>query len=103
MRKQLPATCRFNVAKFADNETDSEGRTTKDWYLQGVLEQASESWTAEGQIEKQWQSVRTAIVSTSAEVLETSRHCQPDWFAESFGGLRPLLTARNNAYSHWLN
>ena len=29
MRKRLPATCRFKVAKFADSETDSEGRTPR--------------------------------------------------------------------------
>jgi len=54
---------------FFISETDREGRTAKDRYLQGVLEKASESWTAEGGIEKQWQSVHTAIVLTAAEVL----------------------------------
>jgi len=67
--------------KLTDCETDSEGKTAKYQYPQGVLEQASESWTVEGGIEKQWQSVRTAIVSIAVEVLETSRHHQPDWFA----------------------
>ena len=67
--------CRFNVEKFIDDRTDSEGRTVKDRYLQGVLERVSESSAAEGGIEEHWQAVRTAIVSTAAEVLGASRHC----------------------------
>ena len=28
LRGRLPATCKFNVAKFADSGTDSEGRSS---------------------------------------------------------------------------
>jgi len=89
MRKKLLATCRLNVAKLADSETDCEGRTPKKRYLQGVLEKASDSWMEKSGAAEQWQSICGVIVSTAAGVLGISRHRQLDWFVESFQGLKP--------------
>ena len=53
-------------------------------------------------MEEKWSAVRSALVNTAEEVLGEAGRTQPDWFRESLGGLKPLITARNAAYIRWV-
>ena len=73
-----------------------------DKYQEKVLELANQEWSEEDNVVGKWQAVRGALTSAAEDVLGTTTRSQPDWFQESLGQLKPLLTRRNDAYSRWL-
>ena len=80
----------------------SEEICVKDNYLQAVLEKVSSDWHEEANTDDKWPSVRSGLVNAAEKVLGKVGFHQPDWFRESLSSLKPLLEARNAAYSRWL-
>ena len=66
------------------------------------MEKVSSDWHEEANVDDKWPSVRSGLVSAAEKVLGKVGCHQPDWFRESLSSLKPLLEARNAAFSRWL-
>ena len=93
---------RYNVERLTAGAGGNEKITYKDNYLQAAMEKASSDWREEASVDDKWSALKSGLANAAEEVLgEAGRH-QPDWFWESMPSLKPVLAARNAAYSRWL-
>ena len=67
-----------------------------------VVEGAGAAWPAECGLDEKWTAVTGALIEPADVLLGKVKGCQPDWFRESMGTLKPLLQSRNCAYTKWL-
>ena len=53
-------------------------------------------------VEKLWGVIRDAMTTAAEETLGRTSRRQPDWFRDSESIIRPLIEARNCAFTKWL-
>ena len=53
-------------------------------------------------MDDEWTAASRALIESADELVGKIIVCQPDWFRESMGTLKPLLQSRNCAYTKWL-
>lgn len=94
---------RFDVNKLLVCRGESTDVPDDRGFVESVLARAGADWEEDGGVDDKWLAVWTALCTSTEELLGRSRRRQPDWFQESLGILVPLLTARNVAYSRWLD
>ena len=97
---------RYDVSKLlkCDVKAGSDSQQSlRESYIDCVVGRARTGWPEDGTVEDKWQKIRSALITTSDELLGLASSRQPDWFKESESELTPYLIAKNDAYNTWLS
>ena len=67
-----------------------------------VAERAGAAWSTEDGVDEKLTAVSGTLIESADGLVGKVKVCQPDWFRESMGTLKPLLQSRNCAHTKWL-
>ena len=91
-KKLLP----FSVHKFSSTVCKDEYRS----HLEKVLQ--DQPYIVDMSMEKEWNELKTCIVSMAENAIGRGRRKQPEWFEGNAEELLPLITAKNVAHHQLL-
>ena len=92
---------RYDVSKLVSDGRgeDESNQALRLKFQKQVAERAGAAWPVESGVDEKWTAVSGALVESADELVGKVKGCQPDWFGESMGTLKPLLQSRNCAYT----